>query len=1021
MTNAKTLAQVELIVGPYRSGKTELVLKELVEFSRTKPLMNSLIMVPSARYRSLLSQRIKEQLAQFAANSEKVSGIFGLNILPFYQVCQMVLSLSGEVTHLIPDKLRARVISLVVDDLVAQKKLPILEPIAGFVGTSPALLELVDAFERAGISSADVKGRLSKAPPSPYHNELSLVYDGYWKKLDQLGLLDQRRLAFQACEVLQSKKISGLNLDWLICDGFDRISGLQAKVIEGLSAHATKTCLLFDFEPEQESQLKQYQWKERGYIDLVNVLKPKMRSTSAIQGVKRTEEVFSGLDRFVEIQEIARRAKQLIVDGRRPSDILVTARQIGPYKAAVIAAFRNFGIPYFMDESIALVELPLIQFLMRLMKLASSDFKRFDVVACLRSPFFAGDRIGISKELVSEIDSITLTKQLVSGKERWLKAFADKPEYAQKVQGLFDAVMPPVEKRSITEHCIWLENLIDHLLVITKEDDLAQQLFKGYDRRAMLEVRNTIALLIQEERIFDLPKVSYETFIKSFEKLIEDSNFRSQPEHPDCVTICSAELAPNKSFEAVFIAGLVEGQFPQRSGASGFAGGDELAAWAKLGIEIDNPRSHPTYEWALFRAQIDRAKSFVSLSYPHYELSGQECVPSFFLQSVEKKAKVFVAPYQNSLTNPASAVDAINGWHWRHEGLESDFASVPAINKLETNLSGRIGLSQMRILGGNESLYNGWLVDPVKAGVLKIDMPEHFSASRLNDYGRCPFRYWVSHVLNLEPRIEPEAGLSPKLLGNLHHYILETFFKKLATNKIDFYLAPKENIAELLDEAIKSGWSWIERREEFLPGKFWKYEQEDIAFRLRRLIARERERGIADKDQFAPYMFEASFGRDNSPMLELSGKDKVSIRGQVDRIDVTGASGAQKVRLIDYKTSSQAISKADASQGRNMQLPLYALAVERAIMPGSHVSKAMYVSINSGEVVGTLDFDEPGTDEDSNLLQLTEEYVQTYVKNMRSGDFRVMPNGEHVCKSCIHKKSCRISELMEVEAADESD
>ncbi len=1015
MTSAKTLAsQVELIVGPYRSGKTELVLKELVEFSLAKPLMNSLVMVPSARYRNLLNKRIKKLLSD--------SGIFGLNIMTFSQVCQMIVSAGNESAHLIPDKLRARVVSLVLSDLVTQKKLPTLEPIAGFVGTSPALLKLIDAFERAGISSTEVLSKLSKAPFSDYHQERALVYDGYWKKLDELGLLDKRRLGFLAQELLNSGKISGLGFDWFICDGFDRISGLQSKVIEGLTRHAAKTCLLFDFEPEQESRLKQYQWKERGYIDLVNVLKPQTRPTPAIKVAQRQDEVFSALDRFVEMQEIARRVKKLIVvDGKHPGEILVTAREIGPYKAATISAFREFGVPYFLDDSVSLLELPLIQFLLRLTKLAVNDFKRSDVIACLRSPFLSAGQLGINEELVCEIDRITLAKKLVSGKDRWIKAFVDKPLLASALEKFFNAVTPSAEAMTITEHCIWLENLIDQLMVNTKEDDDPAQKVLGYDGRAKVEIRNAIALLIQEERIFNTGKIAFENFIKTFEKLIEDSNYPTRAGSPECVTICSAELSPNKSFEAVFVAGLVEGQFPQRSGVAGFVGSDVLATWAQLGIDIDNPRAHPTYEWALFQAQMDRAKSFVCLSYPHYELSGQECVPSFFLQSVEKKAKGFIAPYQNSLTSPASAVDAIKGWHWLHEGLESDFAGVPAINKLETNLSGRIGLSQMRILGGNESLYNGWLVDPVKAGVLKIDMPEHFSASRLNDYGRCPFRYWVSHVLNLEPRIEPEAGLSPKLLGNLHHYILETFFKKLATNKIDFYLALKENIAELLDEAIKSGWSWIERREEFLPGKFWKYEQEDIAFRLRRLIARERERGIADKDQFAPYMFEASFGRDNSPMLELLGKDKVSIRGQVDRIDVTGSAGAQKVRLIDYKTSSQAISKADASQGRNLQLPLYALAVERAIMPGSHVSKAMYVSINSGEVVGTLDFDEPGTDEDSNLLQLTEEYVQTYVKNMRSGDFRVMPNGEHVCKSCIHKKSCRISELMEVEEADESD
>src|SRR5262249_20347818 len=157
-------------------------------------------------------------------------------------------SRSGIGAPLIPDKLRAKVVSIVLAELKAQRKLPILEPIYDFVGTSPAILELIDALERSGISAEMVQDRLAKATPSHYHGELAAVYDGYWKKLDHLGLVDQRRLAFMAKEVLAAKSLPDLQFDWLICDGFDRISGLQAKVIEGLSKHAEKTCLLFDFE-----------------------------------------------------------------------------------------------------------------------------------------------------------------------------------------------------------------------------------------------------------------------------------------------------------------------------------------------------------------------------------------------------------------------------------------------------------------------------------------------------------------------------------------------------------------------------------------------------------------------------------------------------------------------------------------------------------------------------------------------------------------------------------------------------
>jgi ATP-dependent helicase/DNAse subunit B len=135
----------------------------------------------------------------------------------------------------------------------------------------------------------------------------------------------------------------------------------------------------------------------------------------------------------------------------------------------------------------------------------------------------------------------------------------------------------------------------------------------------------------------------------------------------------------------------------------------------------------------------------------------------------------------------------------------------------------------------------------------------------------------------------------------------------------------------------------------------------------------------------------------------------------VDVAAHTIGSSSPRVRLVDYKAGSASISRDDALSGRNIQLPLYALAIERAIMPGSKVASAMYLSVSSGEPSGRLSFEpsasEQQADENINIIDVVEQHVRNFVTGIESGDFTVHPNGSSVCTRCDHRAVCRIKEL----------
>ncbi len=55
--------------------------------------------------------------------------------------------------------------------------------------------------------------------------------------------------------------------------------------------------------------------------------------------------------------------------------------------------------------------------------------------------------------------------------------------------------------------------------------------------------------------------------------------------------------------------------------------------------------------------------------------------------------------------------------------------------------------------------------------------PQHvWSASRLESYRSCPFQFFVSRMLHLEPRVEPAEGLDAAQLGNIYHHLFEQLY-----------------------------------------------------------------------------------------------------------------------------------------------------------------------------------------------------------------------------------------------------
>ena len=179
----------------------------------------------------------------------------------------------------------------------------------------------------------------------------------------------------------------------------------------------------------------------------------------------------------------------------------------------------------------------------------------------------------------------------------------------------------------------------------------------------------------------------------------------------------------------------------------------------------------------------------------------------------------------------------------------------------------------------------------------------------MEKYGQCPFRYFASRLLGMEPVEEPEPELDAKNMGYLLHNIAELFYKRLMENNALPLNGTADEKAALI-EAARSVFAELENTDNQGEPSIWRIEKRRIENQFLIWLAVETE------DQwetgFAPVAVEAEF--DDMPRKkedQLAGPPLVLktadggirfIAGKIDRIDVNLKD--KTVRVVDYKSGA---------------------------------------------------------------------------------------------------------------------
>ncbi|HXJ96242.1 MAG TPA: PD-(D/E)XK nuclease family protein [Terriglobia bacterium] len=490
------------------------------------------------------------------------------------------------------------------------------------------------------------------------------------------------------------------------------------------------------------------------------------------------------------------------------------------------------------------------------------------------------------------------------------------------------------------------------------------------------------------------------------------------------VFVGTLDEAAARSFEVVFVPGVAEGLFPPRPSEDPLLLDDYRKALSPLLLtRSDQVES----ERVLLGQAVAAARSRLCVSYPRTEaLDGRARVPSTFAIEILRASGGRLPPLAEIERHAAGAAEARPVWPSPREpndaidDTEYDLAFLePLLTQRPEQTQGQAGY----LLDANPHLARAlrtrarrwrklWtaadgLVDP-NAATRKV-LASHglrdvtYSASALQQFAACPYRFLLSGIYRLRERKSAVAleQLDPLTRGSLFHEAQEAFLRELQ----QAHLLPVTE--QLLPSALQAAdrvFASVAARyqAEFAPALLpvWNSEIEALRTDFRGWVLQLPR----IHSEWLPIHFEFDFGLAGKPQKGTEPGigpalilDGVRLRGSIDLVE--RHRHRDSLRVTDYKTG-RVPDELPVSVGRGeaLQPLLYAAAAERLLGKPVEAGVLFYTTERGGYTEATIALNAIGRQRLQKVLDIIDDHI-------RQGFLPAAPRDE-ACALCDFRAVC---------------
>jgi ATP-dependent helicase/nuclease subunit B len=938
-------------------------------------------------------------------------------------------------------------------------------------GTLDRVRNVISEYKKHGMSWELLLNEAEKLETSEKIKAIDIaeVYRVYNGKFAELGVMETGDI-YSAINALPPGEFEARFRKWypdvnlILIDGFDEFTSPETNIINLLAQ--IKGCplfLRFDYFQsnsaifshldgsydkflekgfEKREDLSFYPRKE--FREAVRSSLFKSYNTKQKAAFENSISIIQAETRQKEIELIAKEIKELIINKKtEPHRICVVFNLVQQYSPIVRDIFGLNKIPFNLTDRFPLSSFQPVIELISFLETLENDFYHKDLFRVLGGSLFAEDEINSSNLLQTAVGL-----KLVAGYDTWMSRINDAAELLDRDISENNAGLKKLNLKKAAADLRKLKSRLEpfnkdltpgdflkNLKALVHERSLPLKLIRGPEERKEENLKSLETLLETVRELCGLFIIEYGPekkfplgfFLSNIRTALKSARFNIKEKSNYGALVTNLDEIRGLDFDYLFIAGLTDGDLPTRYSPEIFFSG----------TFVKSDLRHLTEERYHFYQSLCSWEKGLYLSFAEKDRK-KELVKSNFLTEFQQLFKVknlTGEDFKNKLYNREETLRAAG-----NIAAGAKYKIVPEAGLSEAEIKKDIDFALKRVenngegFEGNGYIYSRLSEEEKKRLAERKSKP--YSITQLETYAKCPFKFFIERVLNLNEIEEPTEDVEAFEMGNLLHDILYEFYKTAIEKGLSITGGTETDSLKALNLLFEIAERKVNDSGFHSPFSFYEKERilgidgnknESVLYKF---YLEEKERN----PEFIPSYFETGFGYDNDSDSAVSNFkiEDVKIRGKIDRIDVDHTN--KKYKIADYKLNGKKPNESALLRGVSLQLPLYMLAAKELLEEKTgeayEPASAEIYSLKPGKDFGSKpvlpknsrkDYDSSDAEKrellaayNNELIENCKEKITGFVRLISTGHFNVSPHedrNELVCNYCGHSSICRVEEI----------
>jgi ATP-dependent helicase/nuclease subunit B len=976
---------VRFIIGRSGSGKTSQCLDEITAKLLENPEGSSILYIVPEQMTFMSDYQL--------IHKQGLGGMIRAQVFSFTRLAWRILQETGGISRY---HLNSTGISMLIQKIIEEKKeeFHLFGKTADKAGFISQMEQMLIEFKRYCVEPQElevIKQTQSEKVLQDKIHDLELIYERFQEEILNKYIDSEDYLRLLAEKMAESQFLQNAEI---YIDGFYGFTPQEYMIIDGLMKHCPQVSITFTldrpFQHQTPDELHLFRLSGENYQTLyemasVNGLEVEEVILSRQEkwqdsSLRHLETYFDSrpvhaynrdssiviaraVNRRAEIEGVARNIQHLVQqENYRYRDIALLMRNGQDYHDMIETIFRDYEIPYFIDQKRTMLHHPLVELIRSVLETINGNWRYEPIFRAIKTEllFSLEQNTDKLREQMDLLENYVLAYGIKG--DKWTKK--DRWKY-RRIQGLeFINTIQTDDERQMEEVLNELRlmitapilrlsrrlkkaengrNLGEALYLFLEELDIPVKLEEWKqqeeERGNLVKAREhdqawnaIIDILDQFVEILGDQPVSLTSFSKVLEAGLQALKFSLVPPAIDQVLAGDLEKSRISDVKAVFIIGLNEGIIPAKFTEDGILADDDRERMLMNGLKIA-----PSSKTRLLDEEFVAYKAFVTpserlyISYPLANEEGNALMPSLYIKRIQDLFPKHIEEWYT--TDPSELREEEQLPYILHPNRSLAYLTAQMQLKkhhypiadfwwdvYNWHVTGEDRQKAIHVLSSLQYQNSGSQLSETMSHELYGETIQA-SVSRMELFHSCAFSHFVQYGLKLKER--QIFRLEAPDIGDLFHAALKYIAQMVMESKASWSDLTKEQSEKLAQEAVEALAPKLQNEILLSSNRhaYIKRKLQQIITRASMILSEH-----AKVSGFSPVGLEVAFGpkRELPPLsFQLRNGKKMELIGRIDRVDKAENESGVYLRIIDYKSSEQQLNLGEVYYGVALQMLTY--------------------------------------------------------------------------------------------------